>query len=95
MTPPLDLWVLIVSASVERTKRLQAMGLLTRSAMHELNNHMTAIVGFAELVLDQLPEGDPLREDLEQIRMSTRNAVETARELSLLGRALSPLGSMG
>jgi signal transduction histidine kinase len=74
------------------TQRLEAIGVLTRSATHDLNNHMAAILTFAELVLETLPDGHAAREDLEEIRASSLAAIARTKELDVLARQLSPIG---
>jgi hypothetical protein len=68
------------------------MGVLTRSATHDLNNHMAAIVSFAELVLEALPPDHPLRADVEEIRHAGFRAIAGTRELAKLVRQLVPVG---
>lgn len=75
---------------VETMKRLEALGLLTRTATHDLNNHMAAILSFTELVLEALPEDHPLRADVEEIRTAGVRAVARTRELNRLARQLTP-----
>lgn len=62
---------------------------LTRSATHDLNNHMAAILSFAELVLEALPPEHPLREDVEEIRHAGFRAVTRTRELDRLVRQMA------
>ena len=76
----------------ERAKRLESLGVLTRSATHDINNHMAAILSFAELVLETLPVGHEAREDIEEIRAAGLRAVARTRELDQLARQLSPVG---
>jgi signal transduction histidine kinase len=78
------------SELTEAVKRLEAMSVLTRSATHDLNNHMAAILSFAELVLEALPEDHPLRADVEEIRTAGFRAVARTRELDRLARQLTP-----
>ena len=72
-------------------RRLEAMGVLTRSATHDLNNHIAAMLSFADLVLETLPSDHPAREDLEEIRLSGERAIARTRELERLTRQLSPI----
>lgn len=74
-------------------KRLEALGVLTRTATHDLNNHMAAILSFAELVLEALPVDHPLRADVEEIRTAGFRAVARTRELNRLARQLTPTGA--
>jgi signal transduction histidine kinase len=82
-----------VSDLIEAVKRLEAIGSLTRSATHDLNNHMAAILSFAELVLEALPEEHPLRADVEEIRTAGFRAVARTRELDRQSRQLLPVAS--
>ena len=41
------------------------MSATTAALAHALNNHLTVIAGYTELVLRQLPAGDPNRPFLE------------------------------
>lgn len=76
----------------KRAHSLESIGVLTRSAAHDINNDMAAILSFAELVLDSLPEGHPARADIEEIRAAGMRAVSRTRELDQLGRQLAPIG---
>ena len=78
---------------VETIKRLEALGLLARTATHDLNNHMAAILSVAELVLEALPVDHPLRADVEEIRTAGFRAVARTRELNRLARQLTPTGT--
>lgn len=50
------------------------------AAVHALSNHLAVILGFIELVLTETADGDPRKEDLEEIRTA---AHECARIVSL------------
>lgn len=76
----------------ERAKRLEAIGVLTRSAAHDLNNHMAAILSFVELALEALPPGHIAREDVEEIRLAGLRAAARTRELDQIARTLTPIG---
>ena len=76
----------------DEAKALEAFGVLTRSATHDLNNQMAAIITFADLVLDALPASHPIRHDVEEIRLASERAVAKTRELGMLARRLSPIG---
>ncbi len=52
---------------------------------HDLNNLLTAILGHADLLLSDRPEGDPDRAELEEIQTAGRRAaVLTKRLLGLV-----------
>ena len=43
--------------------------------IHDLNNHIAAVLSFSDLVLDELPENDKRRARIETIRTIGRRAV--------------------
>ncbi len=77
---------------LERTRALEAIGVLTRSATHDLNNQMAAIMSFADLVLEALPYEHPVREAIEEIRLAGSRAIAKTRELDRWARRLAPIG---
>ncbi len=52
-----------------------------RRVAHDFNNLMTAIIGFAELAMNDLPEDSPVRADLEEVRATAARAVPLAHQL--------------
>lgn len=52
--------------------------------IHELKNHLGIILGFAELMIADMPEDDRRRDDLQEIRKAALRALE------LLTRAATP-----
>ncbi len=51
------------------------------AALHELNNQLTVILGFSDLLLEDLPENDPRYGDLLEIRNAAQAALEIAPTL--------------
>ncbi|HBX69713.1 MAG TPA: hypothetical protein DEH25_10145 [Chloroflexi bacterium] len=64
-----------------RSARLAAVGELSAGVAHELNNPLTTVAGFVELVLDDLPEDSLYRTDLELVLKEARRAREVVRRL--------------
>jgi len=46
-----------------------------RPLVHELNNQLAIIIGFSEMLLDNIPEGDPNRADVLEIMNAARAAI--------------------
>jgi signal transduction histidine kinase len=74
------------------TETLHAIGVLTRSTTHDLNNYMAAIMSFAELVLEDMPASHPLRTEVQGILSAGKRAIQKTRELDQIARKLVPIG---
>ena len=61
--------------------KLAAVGEMAAGIAHELNNPLTSVTGFAELVMDDLPEGSPSRADLDLVIRESRRARDVVRRL--------------
>lgn len=64
-----------------RTTRLAAVGEMAAGVAHELNNPLTTVTGFTELILEELPEDFPHRDDLELVLKESRRARGVVRRL--------------
>jgi signal transduction histidine kinase len=53
---------------------------------HDFNNLLTVINGYGDLMLSELPEGDPLREPVEEIRKAGGRAAALTRQLLVFSR---------
>ncbi len=60
-----------------QAQRLEALASLSGSIAHEFNNLLTTVMGYSTAALDDVTEGDPVREDLLEVL----NAAERARDI--------------
>ncbi|MDX2194444.1 MAG: response regulator [Gemmatimonadales bacterium] len=72
--------------ALRTAQKMDAVGRVAGGVAHEINNMMTVILGFAE-VLQSRPEADEeYRQDLEEIRRAAERSAEISRQLLAFSR---------
>jgi PAS domain S-box-containing protein len=64
-----------------QAQRIESIGRLAGGVAHELNNDLTAIIGFGELLRDHLDEGSPILPGIDEILRSGKRAADLIRRL--------------
>jgi two-component system, cell cycle sensor histidine kinase and response regulator CckA len=71
---------------LHRAEKMEAIGTLAGGVAHDLNNILSGIVSYPELLLMQLPEGSTLKGPMETIWESGKKAVAIVQDLLTLAR---------
>ena len=69
-----------------QVRKLKEIGHLAGGLAHHLNNLMTVVTGYSELLLTQVPEVDPRHGAIVKIRAAGERATELTRELLAFSR---------
>jgi signal transduction histidine kinase/ActR/RegA family two-component response regulator len=75
-----------LETQLSEARRLEALGRLAGGVAHDFNNMLSVMSGYAELLEDQIPEGDGARADLREIQRAAARATELTRQLLAFGR---------
>lgn len=71
---------------LERSKKMESLGLLAGGVAHDLNNVLSGIVSYPELLLMDLAEDDKLRKPIQIIHNSGVKAADIVQDLLTLAR---------
>jgi len=66
---------------LRQAQKLEAVGVLAGGVAHDMNNVLGAITSVVSLATDRVPEGDPLRQDLDDILSAARRGSTLTRNL--------------
>lgn len=75
-----------LEAQLYHAQKMEAIGSLTGGIAHDFNNILTAIMGYSLLALSMLPNGSPLRKNIESIRQAGEKASALTRQLLAFSR---------
>ncbi len=74
---------------IARYKKMESLGLLAGGVAHDLNNILSGIVSYPELLLLSLPEESKFRKHIEAIQRSGQRAAAVVEDLLTLARGVA------
>lgn len=74
---------------LQRSQKMEALGLMAGGVAHDLNNILSGIVSYPELLLMELPEDSPLRKPIKTIQESGIRAAEVVEDLLTVARGVA------
>ncbi|NLD36072.1 MAG: response regulator [Desulfatiglans sp.] len=74
---------------VLRLKKMESLGLLAGGVAHDLNNVLSGIINYPELLLMDIGQDSPLRKPLEGIKSSGERAVAIVQDLLTVARGVA------
>jgi len=78
-----------LETQLQRAQKMEAMGLMAGGVAHDLNNILSGIVSYPELLLMDLPEDSPLRKPIKTIQESGMRAADVVEDLLTIARGVA------
>jgi signal transduction histidine kinase/ActR/RegA family two-component response regulator len=75
-----------LAEQLKQSEKMEAIGSMAAGVAHDLNNILSGLVSYPELLLMDLPEDSPLRETIETIKASGDKAAAMVQDLLTLAR---------
>jgi len=75
-----------LQAQLQRAQKMEALGTLAGGVAHDLNNTLSGLVSYPELLLMDMPEENPLRKPILTIQKSGEKAAAIVQDLLTLAR---------
>ena len=83
-----------MEARLQRARKMEAIGTLAGGVAHDLNNILSGLVGYPELLLIDAPPDSEMRSILETIRKSGEKAAAIVQNLLTLARRGVPVADV-
>lgn len=80
-----------VQRQLQRAQKMEAIGTLAGGVAHDLNNILSGLVSYPELLLMDIPEDSPLRDPILTIKKSGERAAASVQDLLTLARRGVPV----
>jgi len=73
-------------AQLIHSQKLEAIGRVTGGVAHDFNNLLTVILSYTQILLTDLADGNPHREDVQEIQRAAERATTLTRQLLAFSR---------
>ncbi len=75
-----------LEAQLQQVRKMESIGTLAGGIAHDFNNMLGIIVGNTELAMDDVPEWNPARNNLEEIRTASMRARDVVKQILAFSR---------
>lgn len=75
-----------ITEKLQQAQKMEAIGMMASGVAHDLNNILSGIVNYPELMLLKLPDDSPLRKHLESMKKAGIRAADVVSDLLTVAR---------
>ncbi len=75
-----------LEASIRQSQKMESIGVLAGGIAHDFNNILFPIIGYAEMLADELPPDSRGRKNIQEILKSSGRAKDLVRQILAFGR---------
>ncbi|HET9604844.1 MAG TPA: ATP-binding protein [Gemmatimonadales bacterium] len=75
-----------LESRLRQSQKMEAVGRLAGGIAHDFNNILSAVLGYSNLVLEDMSEDDPRRPDIEEVRDAGMRGAALTRQLLMFSR---------
>ncbi len=77
---------LILQRQLQQSQKMEAVGQLAGGVAHDFNNMLGVIIGYSELILEQVDPTQQFHAELEEIQKAARRSADLTRQLLTFAR---------
>lgn len=75
-----------LQAQLRQTQKMEAIGTLAGGIAHDFNNILAGLIGYADLAMDDTPEGTVTHQNIEGILVAANRATELVKQILTFSR---------
>jgi signal transduction histidine kinase/ActR/RegA family two-component response regulator len=76
----------VIEDQLRQSQKMEAVGTLAGGIAHDFNNILGAVLGYAEMIRDDCPEGSNMAKDIEQVLKAGLRAKELVKQILAFSR---------